>query len=173
MTYTIRMWVDGMCYTPANGESVGVAAATVEHRNSGVIDTFTAILPMPAFATNSRADLMAIILALEQAKRRAETQQFLEEPMRVTIYTTSAYAYRVMTSWIAAHIDRDCREDIREYSSAQGGSGNRDLTEDAVNLQTRIEYCGTVDYEVIEEWQNQNARDAVDWALDAYVNGHY
>lgn len=169
----MRIWVDGICFTAANGDSVGVAAAAVEHRDSGVLETFTAMLPMPAFASNSRADLMAIILALEQAKKVATTQVFLEEPMRVTIYTTSAYAHRIMTGWIAAYIDQDCREDIRNYSSAQGLNGTRDLTENAVDLQTEIEYCGTVGYEQIEEWQNPHARYGVDWALDEYRNGRY
>lgn len=173
MTYTICIWVDGICFTPANGDSVGVVAAILDYHDSGVTDTFTAIIPMPTSATNSRADLMAIYVALEEAAQIAATRVFLEEPMRVIIYTTSAYAHRVMTGWIAAYIDRDCREDIRNYSSAQGGSGNRDLTEDAVNLQTEIEYCGTVHYEQIEEWQNLDARNTVDEALNAYLNGHY
>jgi len=173
MTYTIRVWVDGTCYTPANGEAIGAAAAIAEHRNSGVLETHTAILPTPPSPTAGRADLMAIILALEEAVRRANTQVFLEERMHVIIYTTSAYAHRVMTSWIAAHIDRDCRDDIRNYSSAQGGSGNRDLTEHAVNLQSEVEWCGPVEYVLIEEWQNQDARNAADWAVDASLEGQY
>lgn len=173
MTYIVRIWVDGTCYTQPNGDSIGVTAAVVQHDASGDIETFTAIVPMPNHATNCRADLMAINIGLEEAEKIATAREFLEEPMRVIIYTTSAYAHRVMTGWILAHIDQDCREDIRNYSSAQGGSGNRDLIEDAVNLQTRIEYRDTVVYEQIELWQNEDARGAVDYALNLHVNGQY
>ena len=168
----MRMWVDGACQTTADGNSIGAAAAIVQH-NSGTIETHTAIIPSSEVPTPQRVGLIAVILALEQAAEKQPLQVFSEEEMLVIIYTNSAYARGCMTTWIPAHIDESCIDVIRAGSNNTAAGGNRDLIEHAVNLQVQVEQCGRVVYEWIPNEQNLSALYIVESALDAYQNGHY
>ena len=166
MTYTMRMWVDGGCRGEAHGGPVGAAAAVVED-NSGKIETHTAVLPASPIPTSQRAELTAIILALEQAAERQPALSFSTERMLVTIYTNSNYARGCMTGWVPAAIDERC------VGSVGRGVGNRDLIEHAVNLQSQIEQSGRVVYEWIGSDQNHRAQHAAISAIDAFQDGQY
>ncbi|OAQ57389.1 ribonuclease H1 [Pochonia chlamydosporia 170] len=149
MVYIMEIYTDGGCRGNGQPGAIGAAAAAFKKRN-GTYDAWTTSLPRYPPPTNQRAEVTAIIVALEQALEKFEeldTNPYLN----VKIYSDSRYAINCMTNWI--------------YKWAKNGwinvagneVANRDLLEEASDLDDRLRELGYVDYIWIPRENNQYA----------------
>ncbi|KAI4089323.1 MAG: hypothetical protein LQ344_005455 [Seirophora lacunosa] len=153
MPYTMRMSVDGACRRNGCSDAVA-AAAVVLHRKWGRSQIWTRRLPDYPSPTNQAAELTAIIMALERALDFYQNCN-MSPYMRVTVMTDSKYAHGCMTNWLAKWMNNG-------WLNCTGNEvANRDLIEQAVDLQDEIERNGNVDYVWLPREQNDEADAAV------------
>ena len=154
------MYVDGGCRRNGFPGAFG-ACACVQYKKWGRIQTFTKRLPTweRPVPTSQRAELHAIILALEQALRKRE-ELYNDPYMNVTIYTDSRYAHGCMTQW--------CHKwQSNGFINSLGYEvSNRDLIERALDLERDILDQGNVYWEWIPRSDNEDADEAVNEELD-------
>ncbi|KAI4114236.1 MAG: hypothetical protein LQ345_004958 [Seirophora villosa] len=87
--------------------------------------------------------------------------------MRVTIMTDSKYAHGCMTNWLAKWMNNG-------WLNCNGNEvANRDLIEQAVDLQDEIERNGNVDYVWLPRELNEEADAAVNEELDTIGSDGY
>ena len=159
MGYKIELYVDGGCRRNGYPNAIG-AAACVHQKKWGRPSTWTRRLPLyDPQPTSQRAEITAIILALETAW---DTYQDLDTNpyLIVTIYTDSKYAFGCMREWKDKWTSNDFT------TSAGHEVVNRDLIEEAYDLEEKVAGEGRVDYVWIPRGDNQNADDAVNEVLD-------
>jgi len=111
--------------------------------------------------TNQRAELRAVILALEIAvEKYGDLQSF--PTLRLTIYSDSKYVVNCMTNWIYKWRNNGWT------NSAGGDVTNRDLVEEAAELEARLERdaAATIEYSWIPREQNEVADRAVNERMD-------
>ena len=112
--------------------------------------TWTQRLTSSPKATNQRAQLCAIIFALEQARTKAEQLRSRPE-MDITIHTDSKYVYGCMTQWCFKWMSN-------EFKNRMGGEiANRDLIEKALLLEGKVLEFGTVDWDWVPRGRNRVA----------------
>lgn len=149
MVYIMEIYVDGGCRGNGQPGAIGAAAAVFKKRN-GKYDAWTKSLPPYPPPTNQRAEITAIILALEQALEKLEeldTNPYLE----VKIYSDSRYAIGCMTDWIYKWTRNG-------WINAAGNEvANRDLIQEASHLDDRLKEEGDVEYIWISREGNQLA----------------
>jgi ribonuclease HI len=98
MVYIMEIYVDGGCRGNGRPDSIGAAAAMFKLRH-GRYKGWTKLLPRYPPPTNQRAEITAIILALEQAIEKCACM--ISDPwVDITIYSDSKYAIGCMTEWI-------------------------------------------------------------------------
>ncbi|OAA49394.1 pyridoxine kinase [Metarhizium rileyi] len=138
MVYTMKIYVDGGCRGNGQPGAVAAAAAAVKKRN-GKYHCWTRSLPLYPTPTNQRAEITAIIMALEVALERyrdLDTNPYMD----VTIYSDSRYAIGCMTKWIY-------KWSRNGWTNAAGFEvANRDLIEEASDLDDRLKEEGDVEY---------------------------
>jgi len=158
MVYTMDIYVDGGCR--GNGQPGSIAAAAAVFKLKwGRRQTWTKRLPQYPTPTNQRAEISAIIIALQQALARYD--QLDSNPwLDVTIYSDSKYAIGCMTDWINKWRQNGWT------NSAGYEVANRDLIEEADDLDTRLRREGDVDYVWIPRAENQDADEACNDVLD-------
>lgn len=142
------------------------AAVVIEHKYGGRWTSWTKPLPTYPTPTSQRAELAAIVLALEKAldkQRELDTVPF----MKVTIYTDSKYAHGCMTDW------RFKWSNNGWINAAGNEVADRDLVEEALELEAEVEYNGEVKYGWIPRAQNQDADAAVNDKLDEMCDDSY
>ncbi|KAF3931089.1 hypothetical protein ABW20_dc0106713 [Dactylellina cionopaga] len=151
--------VDGACRGNGRPGAIAVAAACMFSRN-GRYRTRTSYLPRNPVATNQRAEITAIILALQWAVDHHE--QMLKQWTRVniTIRSDSRYAVDSMTTWIHKWIDNGW------YNAAGRPVANSDLFLQAQQLEYEISFFGTVTYIWVPRWENQAPDAECNQALD-------
>lgn len=116
-------------------------------------------LPSSPSPTNQRAEITAIILALERALekyRDLDSDPYID----VTIYSDSRYAINCMTTWVYKWVRNGWR------SAAGDEVANRDLIEEAYDLHCELKEEGDVDYIWIPRDENDVADDMCNRALD-------
>ncbi|KAA8652366.1 hypothetical protein EYZ11_006473 [Aspergillus tanneri] len=149
MVYIMEIYTDGGCRGNGRPGAIGAAAAIIKKRN-GRYDSWTRSLPLYPAPTNQRAEITAIILALELALEKLEeldTQPYLN----VTIYSDSRYAIGCMTNWIYKWTRNG-------WTNAAGNEvANRDLLEEASDLDDRLDEVGDVKYIWIPREKNEHA----------------
>lgn len=163
----MRMYVDGGCRRNGYDDAIGAAACVIQ-KKWGRNSTWTRELdsgywgPPP---TSQRAEITAIILALEIALQ--EYAELDGNPnLRLTIHTDSKYAHVCMTDWIYKWTRNG-------WMNAAGNQvANRDLIEEASDLDDKVKELGTVDYVWIPKDENQDADEAVNGRLDEMENEH-
>ena len=160
MPYIMHISVDGACRRNGRDGAVGAAAIVIEPK-WGKSRSWTRILPDNPAPTSQRAELTAIILALEQALERYDELRGYPY-MDVTIYTDSKYALGCMTEWIHKWSSNGWR------NAAGYEVANRDLIEEAWDLHKRLDNKGGVEYCWVPRQDNQEADAAVNEALDEY-----
>ncbi|KAL8792720.1 MAG: hypothetical protein Q9195_004695 [Heterodermia aff. obscurata] len=158
MVYIMKIEADGGCRRNGSPNAIGSAAIVVVRRN-GAWTSWTRDLPTYPSPTSQRAELTAIIAALEAALEKAENLDYAPF-MRVRIYTDSKYAYGCMTDWSFKWRNNGW------INSAGNEVANRDLIEEAVELDGRLERNGKVTYGWIPREQNAVADKAVRDRLD-------
>jgi len=149
MVYTMEIYVDGGCRGNGQPGAIGAAAAVFQKKHGGY-DAWTKSLPSYPPPTNQRAEITAIILALEQALEKLEeldTNPYLD----VKIYSDSRYAIGCMTNWIYKWARNG-------WINAAGNEvANRDLIQEASDLDDRLKEAGDVEYIWIPREENQLA----------------
>lgn len=172
MVYTMKMKVDGGCRRNGYSDAVGAAAVVLFHKSGGWT-SWTWTLPDSPTPTSQRAELAAIVHALETA--RDKTVELDNNPfIKVTIYTDSKYAHGCMTDWSFKWRNNGW------INSAGNEVANRDLIEEAIDLEDEIEENGEVKFRWIPRSENQIADGKVNDELnemeedtdmgDAYVS---
>jgi len=158
MVYIMEIYVDGGCRGNGQPGAIGAAAAVFKKKYGGY-DAWTRSLPRYPPPTNQRAEITAIILALEQALENYEgldTNPYLD----VKIYSDSRYAIGCMTDWIYKWTRNG-------WINAAGNEvANRDLIQEASDLDDRLKEEGDVEYIWIPREDNQDADRLCNEAMD-------
>ena len=148
------MYVDGGCRGNGSDWAFGACACFIVKKwrsNQTLTERLPAgTRPVP---TSQRAELCAIILALERAIRG---RGYLKNDpyMKVTIYTDSRYAHGCMTEWYRKWQNNGFINSLgREVA-------NRDLIERALDLEYDIRDHGTVKWKWIPRSENAMADEA-------------
>lgn len=160
------MFVDGGCRGNGYPGAFGACACFVV-KKWGQNETFTRRLPAyeRPISTSQRAELSAIILALEQAIN-GRGQLDNNPYMLVTIHTDSRYAHGCMTEWYR-------KWQSNGFINALGNEvANRDLIERALELESDILDHGNVTWEWIPRSDNTAADEAVNEEMDEMADGY-
>lgn len=156
----MKIHVDGGCRNNGRSSATGAAAAVFYNRN-GFRTTWTRRLTALQPPTSQRAELTAIVLALEQVLvKHAGLRR--NPRLRVTIFTDSKYALGCMTEWYGKWVGNGWR-------NAKGGEvANRDLVELAKGLEGLVREAGrgTVRFVWVPREENMDADRAVGEVLD-------
>ena len=158
MGYILRMYVDGGCRRNGSQDAIGAAACVIQYKH-GRQKSWTKRLPDYPDATNQRAELTALILALElglQKYRGLRSYPFID----VTIYSDSRYAVNCMTEWKAKWLGNGF------YSSKGVPLVNQDLIEKAYELEEELANEGDVEFVWVPREENEDADDRVNEELD-------
>ena len=160
MVYTMVMFVDGGCRRNGYSGAFGACSCIVV-RKSGQNKILARRLPawQHPVPTNQRAELGAIILALEHAIE--QRGQLDSNPyMNVTIHTDSKYVHGCMTEWYRKWQDNG-------FINALGNEVvNRDLIERALELESDILDHGNVRWKWVPRSENTVADEAVNDEMD-------
>jgi ribonuclease HI len=158
MVYIMKIYADGCCRGNGKRWAIGAAAAVLKKRDEGY-ESRTNRLPSSPTPTNQRAEIMAIILALELALEKYN--ELNSNPrLDVTIYSDSRYAVECMNNWIY-------RWTRNGWTNAMGNEVvNRDLIERASDLDDDVKRLGDVDYKWIAREDNDLADRLCNKALD-------
>ncbi|KAJ7218298.1 ribonuclease H-like domain-containing protein [Mycena rebaudengoi] len=154
--YTLRAWVDGACLRNGLPGAVGGAGACFPcavNRNTGCFATFKRKLPLESDAaprpTNQRAELVAIILALQVACR---LEMNWGGPIFLIIHSDSKYAVESLDQFVYEYLRNGWT------TSAGLPAKNRDLIELAHGLRREIEKrSGVVAFKWIPRGENKLA----------------
>jgi ribonuclease HI len=149
MVYSVEIYADGGCRGNGKPGAIGAAAAAFKFR-TGTYRGRTRTLPSYPAPTNQRAEITAIILALELALERLDHSDgsiYLD----VKIYTDSKYAIGCMTDWIFKWANNGW------INAADNEVANRDLIEEASSLDDILKREGQVEYIWIPREKNHYA----------------
>ena len=162
----MNMKVDGGCRNNGYQGAVGAAAVVLEKKYRGRRQIWTQVLPGYPTPTSQRAELAAIILALEKAVEKVD-ELYNGPYLIVTIYTDSKYAHGCMTDWSYKWRDNGW------VNAAGRDVVNQDLVKEALELEAAIErYGGEVEYIWIPRAENEEADAAVNDRLDEECGGN-
>ena len=167
MTYFIEIYVDGGCRGNGKPGSYGAAAACFKLRSGRWKDWGGRIekteRPRP---TNSRAEIIAIIIALRQALQKYDNLNNYPR-LEVKIHSDSQYAIGCIRDWVYKWRQNGW------ISVAGNPIANQDLIEEASDLNERLEDLGTVEYKYVPRAENEHAdrvcRDVMDKMLQEEV----
>lgn len=142
--------VDGGCRRNGQPDAVGAAACCLELDNGKRYTSRTCQLDDFPAPTSQRAEITAIVLALEWALDR-----YIElgghPRLDVTIKSDSRYAVDCMTKWIYAWVQNG-------WANSRGLEvANRDLIAKASELDDLVRKVGRLDYMWIPRSQNLDA----------------
>lgn len=151
MPYIMVFQVDGGCRNNGYCGAIGAAACVLLRRNRQPHLIWTKRLDYFTVPTNQRAELTAIILALEIALQR-DRQLGIQATLDITIESDSKYAIGCMTTWIK-------KWKRNNWTNAAGREvANQDLLEEASELEQAIlDQQGEVTYEWIPRSENVEA----------------
>ncbi|OQE20541.1 hypothetical protein PENSTE_c013G05253 [Penicillium steckii] len=158
MVYIMRFYTDGACRRNGQPGATGAAAAVLMKRGGGTSSWFKK-LPANPRPTNQRAEITAIIIALQQALVLFRTLQ-TDPRLDITIYSDSRYAVNCMNEWVYKWCSNGW------INSAGFEVANRDLIEEASNLDDQLKEEGSVQYKWIPREDNQIADELCNQVLD-------
>lgn len=159
MVYIMVFQVDGCCRGNGTLHPTGAAACVLLDRNNQPKSVWDEELPSDPAPTNQRAEITAIILALDQAQQRYEDLGIQAE-LQLTIESDSKYAVDSMTIWIKKWSQNG-------WTNAAGREvANKDLFTKALNYETKIRQYGSVTYKWIPRSQNIEADKRCNEKLD-------
>jgi len=147
----MKIYVDGGCRGNGQPGSIGAAAAVFESRG-GRQQIWSRRLPASYHTpvTNQRAELTAIIIALEQAIIKYDGLDS-DPRLVVTIYSDSRYAIGCMNEWIYKWSQNG-------WVNAAGREvANRELIQEASDLDDELKERGDVSYVWIPRHENEDA----------------
>jgi ribonuclease HI len=160
----MEIFVDGGCRR--NGSSNAIAAASAVRKTRGTPEHKTRRLRGHGHSTNQRAEIAAISLGLEMALEKSDDLH--SDPMLdITIYSDSRYA----VDCLAKYAEKWTRNGWVNKRGAE--VANRDLIEEALNLDEQLEQRGTVRYSWIPRSENVLADKLCNKELDAMEQGRF
>ena len=118
-------------------------------------------LPSYPTPTNQRAELTALVMALEWALERYHKLDS-DPRLRVAVRSDSTYVVGCMNEWSYKWRCNDW------YNSSGREVANRDLIEEAVDLRDRLEEHGDVDFIWVSRDENTLADEYCKDVLDEY-----
>ena len=159
MGYIMKIYVDGGCRRNGSSSAIAAAAAVRKERARGKYRYCQRRLPSYPKATNQRAEITAIILGLEMALGKYE--ELDSNPrLNVTIHSDSKYAVNCMNDWIYKWTQNG-------WTNSRGEPvANRDLIQQASNLDDRLRELGTVKFVWIPRSENEEADKHCNEELD-------
>ncbi|KAL8410410.1 hypothetical protein RB596_000191 [Gaeumannomyces avenae] len=158
MVYTMVFRVDGSCRGNGQDWAVGAAACIKENR-WGKYSHKTVHLPSYPSPTSQRAEITAIILAQRWALEKYEGLA-TDPVLDVTIYSDSQYAVNIMNDLID-------KWRVNGWVTSRGLEVcNRDLIEEADNLDGRLRAEGDIRYVWVSRDKNELADQYCKEALD-------
>lgn len=158
MVYKMVIYVDGGCRGNGRPWAIGAAAAVVR-RKWGRDAVWTKALSRHITPTNQRAEISAIILALQTALERYDDLDTCPR-LSLKVYSDSKYAVGCMNEWIYKWYQTN-------WTNARGEEvANRDLIEEASDLGDRVNEIGNVEYIWIPRSENQLADEYCNGVLD-------
>ncbi|KAI0142219.1 ribonuclease H-like domain-containing protein [Xylariaceae sp. FL1272] len=159
MVYTMVFKVDGGCRRNGQDRPLGAAACCLVNRSGRIKYYKVQRLPLHSTPTNQRAEIAAIILALEWALERYNESDTYPR-MKIIIKSDSKYAVNSMSEWIYKWASNGW------VNSAGYEVANRDLIQEASDLDDRLKELGSVRYEWIPRAENQDADRYCNESLD-------
>lgn len=160
MVYRMDFKVDGGCRGNGQPEAIGAAACCLEIDYGKRAESKTCRLDDDYTApTSQRAEITAIILALEWALERYDELEGYPR-LEVNIRSDSRYAVDCMTNWIYTWV-RNGWKNSRGFEVA-----NRDLIETASELDDRVSELGSINYIWIPRSENADADALCQQVLD-------
>jgi ribonuclease HI len=160
MVYIMEIMVDGGCRGNGRPGAIGAAAAVFLGKDGQPWEIWTKNLPASERPTNQRAEITAIIVALEQALEK--WNNLTSGPsLDVTIRSDSNYAIGCMDEWIYKWRKNGW------INAAGNGVVNQDLIERASDLNDELKKCGDVTYTFVPRSENDIADGACKQAMDA------
>ncbi|TVY82812.1 Ribonuclease H [Lachnellula suecica] len=135
MVYRMEIYVDGGCRGNGQPDAIGTAAAVFAGQYGG-LEGFTKVLPQHPAPTNQRAEITAIIIALAHAIAKANGLDARNPRCVQWIYKWTQNGWTNAAGFEVA---------------------NRDLVEQAVDLDGRLKELGTVRYTWIPRSENEVA----------------
>ncbi|KXS97048.1 hypothetical protein AC578_2866 [Pseudocercospora eumusae] len=158
MPYIMNWYVDGGCRRNGYQGSIGAAAA-IHIAKDGSYTPWTRELPSYSNPTNQRAEITAIILALEKTIEKSKGLTF-RPYLAVTIHSDSSYAVNCMNDWVH-------KWSRNGWINAKGHEVvNRDLIEEAYDLDNEVKELGSVTYKWISREQNALADQQCNEVMD-------
>jgi len=158
----MNIYVDGACRGNGQPGATGAAAAVFKGKFGG-LSAYTSVLPQHPTPTNQRAEITAIIIALETALIKYEELDTCPR-LYVRIYSDSKYAVSCMNEWIYKWYQNNWT------TSAGHEVVNRDLIEKANNLDDEVKALGDglsdIKYIWIPREENEEADRYCNQALD-------
>ena len=159
MVFIMEFYVDGGCRDNGKPWAIGAAAAVRRYDNGGK-DYRTCRLETYSYnATNQRAEILAIILALEWAMEDYEKLNHSSR-IHVTIYSDSRYAVNCMNQWLATWLNNGWTTSVRDSVA------NQDLLQNAIQAQNRVLDVGNVVYEWVPRNEVSDADEKCNEELD-------
>ncbi|KAJ5267166.1 ribonuclease H1 [Penicillium angulare] len=152
MAFIMEIYTDGGCR--GNGSPEATSAAARKYCRSR-----TRILPSNTTPTSQRAELTAIILALEQALVKYDELHGAPR-LKVRIYSDSKYAVGCMTGSIDKWANNGWT------NARENPVSNQDLIRKAADLDGRVKEEGSVRYILIPRAKNDFADRKCNEALD-------
>lgn len=167
MVYLMEFNVDGGCRRNGQPDAIGAAACCLQiHYGKRYTWKTCRLDEFPTAPTSQRAEITAIILALEWALERYDGLGGSPR-LAVTIRSDSRYAVECMTNWVYNWV-RNGWTNSRGFEVA-----NRDLIERASDLDDRVAELGSVDYIWIPRSENGSADALCQQELDEQESSYY
>lgn len=159
MVYRMSFRVDGGCRGNGQPDAIGAAACCLDIHYGKRYTWKRCYLDDYPAPTSQRAEITAIILALEWALERYDELEGYPN-LAVTIRSDSRYAVDCMTNWIYTWVRNG-------WTNSRGLEvANRDLIERASDLDDRVSELGSVEYIWIPRSENTDADELCQKALD-------
>ncbi|KAK6541460.1 hypothetical protein TWF694_007270 [Orbilia ellipsospora] len=161
MVYRMDFKVDGACRGNGRPGAIAAAAACLYTRGNTYYSRTEQLPYDDPVATNDRAELQAIIMALEWALEKYQSLDSCPR-LKVTISGDSEHAINSITKWVYKWQENGW------YTTAGTPVKNRDLIQEACRLENEIEEIGEVHYEWIPREKNMDADEKCNEALDDF-----
>lgn len=161
MVYIMRIYVDGACRSNGYSEAEGSAAAVFKMGKNRILDTHGFRLPEYPPPTNQRAEISAIIIALQQALAKHRTLDTYPR-LDVKILSDSDYAVKCMNDWVFKWLQNGW------ITAAGKPVKNRELIEKALYFHGELKKLGRVRIRWIPRGENQEADQLCNDILDGY-----
>ncbi|CAG8971968.1 hypothetical protein HYALB_00003306 [Hymenoscyphus albidus] len=161
MVYKIKIWIDGGCRGNGNINAIGAAAAIsidpYEKEEAWQFMPSNRLRPV----TNQRAELLAVIIALQQAWAKCESLD--DNPwLDVEIHTDSRFVIGCMTNWIE-------KWSRNGWTNSMGCPVvNQDLIKRTYELQMRLKEEGNVEYTWVPRGENVEADGLCNKLMDKH-----